>query len=417
MEALPAQDDGIPQLHLDEYIDTAWGAEKQEGDPLRLHLLRPVRSAATAETKKEQARRKQTLKYRHPTLHRILSVLMIILLVVVGVAGTGVAWLLIQLEHGRGQMIANYDGVVLSLPTEDERIVTVDNGRTVTYQDHHYVLNENISTVLFLGIDCNSKEEFGTVDVYGMGGQADVILLIAQDTSSGETKILNISRDTYAEMMTYSESGYQMGYAKGQICMAYGYGNGKESSCENMANSVSKLLYGMPISRYFAIDMAGVRAANDALGGVTVQSLIDMCLDDGTEVSAGEQVTLHGEDCNVYLMSRVHDLNGNNNRILREKQYVEAFASQAKAQAKADFGSVSRLYQQVMPYIVSDLEIGDLLFLVKTYLSFGMDFSFLGLEGTMDWLENQWGAKIATLYPDEEQLFETVLDIYYTQID
>lgn len=417
VEVLPAKDDGILNLKIDEVIDAAWSEEELADSPFSLQLIRPVAPVESAKSKKKRALRKHSLKYKHPVLHRILSVLLVIVLVLVGLAGAGVAWLMIQLEHGRGQMLVNYDGVVFSLPTEDERIVVVDNGQTITYNGHTYVLNENISTILFLGIDRDDMEEFEAVDVIGTGGQADVILLISQDTATGETKILNISRDTYAEFMTYSENGYQVGYKKGQICMAYAYGDGMETSCKNMVSSVSRLLYGMPISKYIAMDMAGVEAANDAVGGVTLDSMIDVCLPDGTEVSAGERITLRGEDCNRYLSAREHDIDGNNDRMLRNKQFVQAFVSQAKSQIKADLGVAATLYQEIMPYIVSDLDIGDVLFLAKTYLDYGVDFIFIGLDGTMDWLENQWGAKVSTLYPDYDQLFETVLDIYYTEVD
>lgn len=63
-----------------------------------------------------------------------------------------------------------------------------------------------------------------------------------------------------------------LGTEKQQICLSYSYGDGKESSCENTVNSVQRLFYNIPINTYFSLDLDGISALNDSVGGVDVVS-------------------------------------------------------------------------------------------------------------------------------------------------
>ena len=86
-------------------------------------------------------------------------------------------------------------------------------------------------------------------------------------------------------------------------------------------------------------------------------------------------------------------------------------------QARSDFSIISKLYQTIMPYIVTDTDLSDVIFLAETFLLHRNSIQMLGLEGTMDWVLNIHGYKVAIMYPDEDNLFETMLDVYYKPID
>ena len=400
----------VPELDLDR------AAQQDDAAP---EEVLPVAEAAdpglTQEADEEdEDEDDEPPKKRHPVLRGILAVLLsVVLLLSLAVLGAD-QWLQYQFNRGRSQLLTDFSTAQIALPEDDERIVTEDAGKTLTYNGVRYRQNENLTTVLLLGVD---RADLNEVETQGSAGQADVILLIAEDTETGEIKILHINRDTEAEMMVYSGSGKPIGYQKHQICVAYSYGNRRELSCENTLATVSKLLYGMPISKYIAIDMEGVIEANETIGGVTLTSLEDLSMPDGTDVKAGDVITLHDQNCDHYLRQRTHDLEGNNVRMLRQKQYIQEFAGTTIRQARSDFSIISKLYQTIMPYIVTDTDLSDVIFLAETFLLHRNNIQMLGLEGTMDWVLNIHGYKVAIMYPDEDNLFETMLDVYYQAID
>ena len=197
-------------------------------------------------------------------------------------------------------------------PTEDY-ILKLNDGTTIVYQGHTYELNRNLTTVLLLGIDHTIQDE----TLPGNGGQSDVILLAGLDTVTGEANLLEISREANAEVDVYSISNRFIETRFEQITLAYAYGNGRETSCENTVRAVSRLLFGLPISAYLAIDLDGLMEANEVIGGVTVKSLIDVQLPDGTNVKEGDMVELHGKNLERYIRTRTEALDGNQKRMER----------------------------------------------------------------------------------------------------
>lgn len=104
----------------------------------------------------------------------------------------------------------------------------------------------------------------------GLAGQSDGIFLIAQDTARHTLKILMIPRDTMTEIPITNKERTLHDTKITQLTMAYAYGDGREGSCENMVESVQKLLCGFTIDQYMAVDTTVVAQLNDAVGGVTV---------------------------------------------------------------------------------------------------------------------------------------------------
>ena len=300
-----------------------------------------------------------------------------------------------------------YNEVPSSEPAEDY-ILRLDDGRTIVYQGHTYELNRNLTTVLFLGIDKAIEDE----KLIGNNGQSDVILLMGLDTATGETTLLNIPRDAYAQVDHYSVGGINLGTEYEQITLAYAYGDGKKTSCENVARSVSRLLYGLPISSYLALDMNAIQAANEAVGHVTVKSLIDVDMGKGVVFHEGDSIELQGRWLDRYIRTRGHDLEANAKRNLRQMQYVTEFSKLVVAKSKGDLSFPVELFSTLAPYMVTSLEIPDVTFLSSVFLSHGADFQFRTISGTFGKLDGS-----TVLYPDETDLFEAVLELFYKRVD
>ena len=294
--------------------------------------------------------------------------------------------------------------------TEADRILVYDDGKTVSYRDETYVLNENITTVLLIGVDKTELEGGG---IHGEGGEADCVILMSMDTKTGETKLVNISREAYAQVDIYSASGNLIESKGTQLCRAFAFGDGGELSCENTMKSVKRLLYGMPIHSYLALDLRFIGAATDAVGGITLTTLSDVKMPDKRIVEKGTQIELWGREAEFYIRYRDKKLlNSNLLRMDRQKQFVELFAKQALLETKRDLTTIMDLYVAMTKYMTTDLSLADVTFLLGTFLNHGAAFEFTAISGRLDRLEAN-----AIYYLDETNVYETVLDLYYTKVE
>ena len=297
---------------------------------------------------------------------------------------------------------------VPSSEPEGDYILKFNDGTTIVYQGHTYELNRNLTTILFLGVD----HDIETEKTIGKGGQSDVILLIGLDTSTGEATILNIPRDAYAPVDLYSVGGYYLRTEDTQITLAYAYGDGQHTSCQNVLRSVSRKLYGLPISSYVALDMNGIEAANEAVGRVKVQSLIDTTMPGGLEVHEGDEIELYGRILDHYIRTRGQDLEANARRMERQKQYVTEFSKLVVQKSKSSLSFPVDLFSSLAPYMVTNLDIPSVTFLSTTFLNNSAVFNFRDLKGTFDKLNGS-----TVCYLDEVDLFEAVLQMFYVQVD
>jgi LCP family protein required for cell wall assembly len=337
-------------------------------------------------------------------------VLLVLLLSLVRLGAEGFKLMAYADVYVGGGKLLRYKNVeqveVPDLP--DNPVVRLDDGTTILYQGHTYKLNQDLVTLLFLGSD-HSLEEEKTI---GRAGQSDVMLLVGLDTKTGQTTVMNISRETNAQVDIYSVGGYYVETRNEQITLAFAYGDGKEGSCENAMRSVSRLLYGLPISTYLALDMNGIQAVNDAVGHVKVKSLIDVDMPDGTHISEGDLFELQGQYLDRYIRTRTQEIDANAQRMERQKQYVTELSKLAVAKTKRNFSFPAKLFSALAPYMVTDLTIPDVTFLSSSYIAHEASFSFRDIKGSFGKLN---GSTI--FYPDEPDLFEAALQLFYTRVD
>ncbi len=291
-----------------------------------------------------------------------------------------------------------------------------DYSEVINYNGHKYVYNENMIAVAFIGVD---KRELGLEDgKVGTAGQADTNIVIAVDSSTGKATAIAIPRDTMVEVDLYSESGIFLRSEKMQLCLSYAYGDGKASSAANVTTSISRILGNIPISKYFALDLDGIAALNDAVGGVTVESLYDF---DSLGIKKGDTIHLTGDMAETYVRQRdMNTVNASLNRTQRQVQYIKAFASQAVPSVMNDFSVVSSLYNTASKYSSTDITLSNATYLASLMLSKNITgFDTVTLQGEMkastktDYADYVY----AEFYPDEDALMETVLSVFYKQAD
>ncbi|MBW4442593.1 MAG: LCP family protein [Plectolyngbya sp. WJT66-NPBG17] len=149
-------------------------------------------------------------------------------------------------------------------------------------------------------------------------GLTDTMLLLRFDPESKKVVVMSIPRDTrtyIAEhgMTKINEANYHGGPALS-------------------AKSVSELLGGVGIDRYITINVQGVQALVNALGGVTVHVPKDMKYQDDSQrlyinLKAGRQ-ELDGNKV-LQLLRYRHDENGDIGRIQRQQMVMRALMEQS----------------------------------------------------------------------------------------
>ena len=376
---------------------------------------RPVPAADTDRTRTKssqkpdpKARKKSGRKQKAPRKKKgpLIAVLIIFGILVLLLATAVGAYFYLN-KKGEAQLKKNQSIASITAPEEAS---SEDDGKTIVYNGAKYKYNEDNINILFMGVD-RDMQDTGE-KVIGENGQADVLIWAALDSKTGQLSLKNISRDAMVDVNKYNVEDKYLGTDKMQLCLAYSYGDGKEKSCENTLQSVSRLMYGMPVNAYVAIDYSAIAPLNDAIGGVTVNVLEDLTQSDSA-LKAGETVTLHGEQAQTYVRSRNTEvLDSNNQRMERQKQYIDAFLQQAISQTRKNLTLPVTLYNDVSDYMVTNISASEVTHLATLMIQNGVSGGdILTVPG-----EVTQGDVYAEFNPDDKELYKLILSVFYKEI-
>lgn len=349
---------------------------------------------------------KKKLKKWQKILIIILCILLSLVILIVGSFYT--LWLI-----GRAKML-NKDVVIKPDKTIN---VQIEDDNTVIYNGSRYKYNENITSVLCMGID-NYEDSTGPSAGIGKAGQTDALYLLVIDTATGKVSALAIPRDTIAEVDIYSKSGSYSGVKKTQICLAFAYGDGKEKSCENVIRSVSRLLYGMPISSYFAIDYRSLKNIHNAVGTLTVKpnEALKISYSNRTDTTAkGFPYKITEANIEAYLRARNKtDINAAYLRMERQIDYLKQYSAVAFSKTKEDITFPIKIYNKIIDNSITDIDPAKITFLascaVKNSSNIKLDVAKLNGEYTIG------DDGFAELTLDTQKTFDTVISLFYQKV-
>lgn len=315
-----------------------------------------------------------------------------------------------RLRHSTQETQLNLNQVIGegSLSEEEERVW---QDGWVKYKDTIYEYNEELLTFLIMGIDKDSDVE--EVAEGANGGQADALFLAVMNPEDKTIKIIGINRNTMTDIAIYDEEGSFVTTTKAQIAVQHGFGNGMEESCEYQQKAVANLFYNLPIHGYAAINMSAIATINDAVGGVKVTVLEDMTQIDADFVK-DNQLHLLGEDAFWYVKYRDTDIFGSADmRLERQKQYVTGLIAAASRAVKKDVSTALNLYKAISPQMVTNISFDEATYLASIVSDYKFDEnSFYTLQG-----ETRMGEQFEEFYPNEDALYELILDIFYKEIE
>ena len=168
--------------------------------------------------------------------------------------------------------------------------------------------------------------------------------------------------------------------------MAYAYGDGREGSCENMVESVQKLLCGFTIDQYMAVDTTVVAQLNDAVGGVTVTIPTDgMEKKDPAFVKGNQQ-----------------------------QEYITQYFQAVKAASKTDSQIVVHLFDMIQDYMVTDMT-------KDQYVKIAMDGMEAGSLTSEDFYTVPGVEEITEKYDvyraDRQAAIQIILDLFYRETE
>lgn len=285
-----------------------------------------------------------------------------------------------------------------------------DGVQKIFYNGEWYCQRDDVSSVLFIGID--KFEDYSVNENKGITNsqQCDFLGLLVIDEASESYKVIQINRDTMTEVPILGIEGYAAGSKNEQIALAHTYGSGGDDSCKNTADAVSALLFGTPVLHYASFVMDAVPVVNDAAGGVTVKIENDFGASDPDFVK-GQTITLNGEQALRFVRSRMEmeDNPTNIARMERQRVYLSQLKNQIFDRCQNDSSFMIELLGDVGQYMTSNLsvnQLSDIFYNLKDYKFEG----FVLPEG-----EPSQGTEFAEFYVDDEALKKMVVETFYRQ--
>ncbi|MEG1810765.1 MAG: LCP family protein [Clostridia bacterium] len=207
--------------------------------------------------------------------------------------------------------------------------------------------------ILFLGWDQSPEREDETSDVFRdetNNFRSDVIMLMCADFKNKTVHLISIPRDSYAPI--YNDRG-ELYSTKGhwKINAAFAKGGSAEGKrgFEFAINTVSRLL-GVPIDHYAGVDMDGLKAVVNAMGGITYDVDVRIVLN-GRVLEKGKQ-HLDGQQVLDYCRAR----KGISTDVGRnDRQQRMLFAIFNKLKSTQQLLKMPKIYKSVRGYVHTDL--------------------------------------------------------------
>ncbi len=274
----------------------------------------------------------------------------------------------------------------------------------VKYKGQSYRYNEDMVCVLLMGVDGDKPAQSSS---FGNANQSDVNMLAALDLKNNRITLISISRDSMCVMDVLDENGERSGTTTAQLALAHSFGDGGAVSCELVQSAVSRLFYDLPVSAYASIYMDGVVKLINQLGGVTI-TVNEPVLG----YAQGQQVTLYGQSAESFLRYREHTVDGNNERMQRQRQVMLALMYAALDSVRENPASIIELYNSVSSYVTTDIGISEMTYLATQAGGMQFDGEIRNVAGQSVLGEYDHAEYIV----DKDALYELVLDVFYEEI-
>ena len=289
---------------------------------------------------------------------------------------------------------------------DDEKSPSKSPSKTIVVDGVKYFPKQDIETFLIIGVD--EDGEMVRRETLENEGMADAIMLAVFNRTDETIDIISLNRDSMTDISVRGLDGRKVDSMNAQLALSYAYGDGMESSCENTMEAVSKMLYGIEIDHFMALNMDAIKVLNDAVDGVTVDVWDDFSAVDPS-IYLG-RVTLYGDQALTYIRAR-KDVGDqlNVNRMERQQEYMESFFYALKYAVEMDPEFAIKHYEDLTKYMVTDCSVTTMSSMLERYGAYELG-EIVTPEG-----ENVRGEKYMEFYVDEDSLQDLVLEHFFAE--
>lgn len=293
--------------------------------------------------------------------------------------------------------------------------VSAENKRSttsgeVTYEGKSYRYNDHLSNFLFMGIDARQKAE--TTQGEANAGQADAIFLLSWDRVEHQMCMVSIPRDTMTEIEVFDQNGDSLGMTTDHINLAYAYGDGKNVSCNLMKDAVSKLLYGLPIQGYCALNMDGIPVLVEAVGGVRVTVPNDSLAEKNPQWTKGAEAELTPENAETFV--RYRDIEKSQSALERQERqiaFLTAYGEKATQMYSKTPSLVTDLYEDLNSYMVTNIGTDQFVKVLQDFSS-DQDRETWSIPG-----EGVNGQGFDEYHVDDQALYKNIIQYFYKEAE
>ncbi len=230
--------------------------------------------------------------------------------------------------------------------------------------------------------------------------RSDVIMLMTADFEKGTVDLISVPRDTYAPI--YNKKG------RWKINAAFAHGGSAKGEGFLYAMRTVENLLGVPIDYYAGVDMTGLKAIVDAMGGVDYNVDVEIRLN-GRVLKTGMQ-HMDGQQVLDYVRAR-KGISTDVGRADRQQRMLFAIFEQLKS--RNQLVNLPKIYASVQDKINTNLNSEQIA--AMTVFAMGLDMQDLRrhtLEG--EYISNVYNASFYVL--DNDKLKKLVKDIYGIEI-
>lgn len=282
--------------------------------------------------------------------------------------------------------------------------VAVDATDRITFEGQEYERDPDVVGIVLIGYDQRPEDASA-----GRAGQADAIVVAALNLRSGAVRFLQVPRDSMVAVDRYMGDTF-LGQSTEQICLSFAYGDGREQSCERTLDAVSRVVNGVPLTYYIALNMAGIGPIADAVGGVELEPLVTI---PDTDIVAGERRVLNGFDAEWYL--RWRDLTQLDSAVMRQErqiQFLKALVSKLAGSARSfDVPTLSKVWSAAEPHVITNIGPAELSAVGAALAGGGFSADNLSVEVLSGSLQGE--GRYAALYLDVDAVRRMTLDMFY----
>ncbi len=230
---------------------------------------------------------------------------------------------------------------------------------------------ENRVNILMLGWDQSPEREDEDSAMYRdekNNYRSDVLMLMTVDFSTHEVYLISVPRDTYAPI--YNTKG------RWKINAAFAKGGSAEKDGFTYAMQTVGGLLGVPIDYYAGVDMSGLKAVVDAMGGVDYDvdvriSLNGRVLEEGFQHLDGQQVLDYCRARKGITGTNSKGANSDVGRADRQQRMLFAIFEQLKS--KNQLVNIPKIYASVQDKIYTNLNSEQIAAMAVFALNLNMD--------------------------------------------